>query len=161
MTRRELVALLDRVLAGDLAEADLATMLAPLYREMAVLMIDMAGFTRVMRDGGVVSALLAVRRLQRATMEAAEGVGGRVVKADADNLLCVFEGVPDAELAGRSILRQCDCSMGLGSGRILVLDDDVFGDEVNMASHLGEDVAGHGELIVSEAARRPQLGEGS
>ena len=44
--------------------------------------------------------------------------------------------------------------MGIGYGRILnIADHDLFGDEVNLASKLGEDIAGMGEILLTSAAR--------
>jgi adenylate cyclase len=42
--------------------------------------------------------------------------------------------------------------IGIGFGRVLLLSNDLFGDEVNVAYKLGEDVARSGEILVSEAA---------
>ena len=45
--------------------------------------------------------------------------------------------------------------IGVGFGRLLVVgDEDVFGEEVNLASKLGEDVAGPGEVLLTESAWR-------
>jgi adenylate cyclase len=47
----------------------------------------------------------------------------------------------------------------IGYGRILNIgDEDIFGDEVNLASKLGEDIASKGEILLSSAARA-ELGE--
>ena len=50
--------------------------------------------------------------------------------------------------------RRLYASIGIGHGRILNLDeDDMFGDEVNLASKLGEDVAESGMVLLTDAAR--------
>jgi len=96
-----------------------------------------------------------------------EACGGTVVKAEADNLYCLFASVDDAVRAAREITerlgtvnvllpsgRRLYASIGVGYGDILVLgDEDLFGDEVNLASKLGEDVAGEGVVLLTEAAR--------
>jgi class 3 adenylate cyclase len=41
--------------------------------------------------------------------------------------------------------------IGVGYGRVLELTDDVFGDEVNVAFKLGEDVATTREILLSDA----------
>ena len=44
--------------------------------------------------------------------------------------------------------------VGIGYGRVLRIGDrDVFGQEVNAASKLGEDLATAGEILVTEAVR--------
>ena len=35
----------------------------------------------------------------------------------------------------------------------MIGDDDMYGNEMNIASKLGEDIAGRGEVFLSEAAR--------
>jgi class 3 adenylate cyclase len=50
-------------------------------------------------------------------------------------------------------------SFGIGYGKILnIADEDIFGDEVNLACKLGEDIAGKGEILMSSGARA-ELGE--
>jgi class 3 adenylate cyclase len=44
--------------------------------------------------------------------------------------------------------------MGIDYGRYLRLVDDVFGDTVNLAYKLGEDLAGRGEILVTEPVVR-------
>ena len=46
-----------------------------------------------------------------------------------------------------------EVAIGIGFGPILLADHDFFGDEVNLASKLGEDIAGHGEVLLTLAAR--------
>src|SRR5690606_37857558 len=93
--------------------------------------------------------------------------GGTLVKAEADNLYCLFDDVEGAVEAAREVMRQLAtvnpllpagrklyASIGIGFGDILVLgEEDLFGDEVNLASKLGEDVAQGGMVLLTEAAR--------
>jgi class 3 adenylate cyclase len=95
------------------------------------------------------------------------GSGGTLLKAEADNLYCLFDTVNDAVRAAREIIRQLTtvnvllpagrrlyASIGIGYGDILVLEgEDLFGDEVNVTSKLGEDVAQGGMVLLTEAAR--------
>ena len=88
------------------------------------------------------------------------------MKAEADNLFCLFDDVADAVRAGRDLVGQLNtvnlllpearrlyASIGIGYGRILNVEDkDLFGDEVNLASKLGEDVAGRGAILLTVAA---------
>ena len=44
--------------------------------------------------------------------------------------------------------------MGVGFGPVLVVDDDtVYGDEMNLACKLGEDLAERGEVLLTPRAR--------
>ena len=93
--------------------------------------------------------------------------GGRVVKTEADNVFATFDDVPQALATARAIQRSLDAAntflpedwdlhaaIGIGYGPLLLVgEDDLFGSEMNIASKLGEDVAGRGEILLSSAAR--------
>ena len=98
---------------------------------------------------------------------------GRCVKREADNHIYAFERASDAVAAAREIVtatRALDETLGedervypcigIGYGRVLELADDVFGDEVNIAFKLGEDVATRREILLSDAALRQVAEEG-
>ena len=93
------------------------------------------------------------------------GAGGAVIKFEADNCYSVF---PDptsamrgsiainAALAENNRTRAADeiieASIGIGHGSILLGCDDFYGDEVNLACKLGEDIADRNEIYLSESA---------
>ena len=55
---------------------------------------------------------------------------------------------------GRAPEDRVELCLGIGFGPMLRIgDEDVWGKEVNVASRLGEDTAGSGEILVSEAVR--------
>ena len=90
-----------------------------------------------------------------------------MIKADADNLFCLFDRVRDAVDASLEIISRLDAAnivlpvekhlyvaFGIGHGVILNLaNEDIFGDEVNLASKLGEDIAEKGEILLTSAAK--------
>ena len=92
--------------------------------------------------------------------------GGRTVKTEADNVFAVFPDVPEAlrcalrvreDVARVNELLPEDwdihVSVGIGYGDLLIVgDDDLFGNEMNLASKLGEDVAGPAEILLTTAA---------
>ncbi|WP_068874564.1 MULTISPECIES: adenylate/guanylate cyclase domain-containing protein [unclassified Phenylobacterium] len=133
----------------------------------AVLVLDMSGFSRTTQVHGVVSFLLMIHQMRLLAVPTIEACGGTLVKAEADNLYCLFEDVDQAVAAAREIMRQLNtvnvllpatrrlyASIGVGFGDILVLGGhDLFGDEVNLTSKLGEDVAQGGMILLTEAAR--------
>jgi adenylate cyclase len=133
----------------------------------AVLVLDMSGFSRTTQVHGVVSFLLMIHQMRLLAAPVVEAHGGCLVKAEADNLYCLFETVDAAVAAGREIIRRLEtvnvllpanrrlyASIGIGFGDVLALgEEDLFGDEVNLASKLGEDVAGEGVMLLTEAAR--------
>lgn len=145
--------LLDRVLVEPGCEAAASAALDFLFgRDAAVLVIDMAGFSRLTCERGIVAALLAIRRLQVAGREEIVAHGGELVKTDADNLFAVFPDVPAAYLCAQAIGARIPCGAGISIGRILLIEGDLFGEEVNRAAKLGEDRAQAGEILLTEAA---------
>ncbi len=135
-------------------------------RTAAVLVLDSSGFTRKTQRLGIVGFLALIADLRRRLWPILGTYGALVRKAEADNLLAVFPDVEDAVRcamacqrnvrltnAGRSEVDTLEICIGVGYGRLLVIgDEDVFGDEMNLASKLGEDVAGPGEVLLTEAA---------
>ncbi len=136
-------------------------------RTRAVLVLDMCGFSRLTMRYGITHFLAMIRRLQTIVRPVIVSGGGHVVKTEADNVFATFDDVPQALATARAIQRGLDtantflpedwdlhAAIGIGYGPlILVGDDDLFGSEMNIASKLGEDVAGRGEILLSSAAR--------
>lgn len=164
----ELDRLLERMVDRPGEQAELAAELDSRFGETrAVLVLDMSGFSRATQRGDVVPFLLMIHRMKRLATPLVEAHHGVVVKAQADNLYCLFEDVPSAAAAAREIVagleaasaalpetRRLYASIGIGFGRILNIDEeDMWGDEVNLACKLGEDVAGRGEILLTQAAR--------
>jgi adenylate cyclase len=135
-------------------------------QDKAVMVIDMCGFCRRTRDYNIITVLTMIYQMEQLSRPCIEAHGGRLIKADADNLYCLFDTVADALRAHREIsdrldesnrLLPEDCrldiSTGIGYGRVLNIEDkDIFGAEVNFASKLGEDIAGSGEVLLTENA---------
>ena len=133
----------------------------------AVLVLDMSGFSRTTQLHGVVAFLVMIHQMRLLSAPVIAEHGGTLLKAEADNLYCLFDSVADAVGAAREIIRRLNAanhdlpeglqlyaSMGIGCGEILVLaGEDMFGDEVNLTSKLGEDVAQAGQVLLTEAAR--------
>lgn len=136
-------------------------------QDKAVLVLDMSGFSRTTRQHGIVSFLLMIHQMKLIARPAIEAQGGLIVKAEADNLFCLFDTAIAATVAAREIVarlttvnvllpedRRLYASVGIGYGRILnVADEDLFGDEMNLASKLGEDVAGRGAVLLTPNAQ--------
>jgi class 3 adenylate cyclase len=132
-------------------------------RKGAALVLDMSGTSRAARERGIVPLLLRIRRMQRIGIPVIEAQGGELVKAEADNLFAFFRHVRpavDAAIAlqlalsednrGRAKEWRIDASIGIAQGRALVLPGrDLFGDCVNIAAKLGEDLAQPGDILVA------------
>lgn len=141
-------------------------------KDKAVMVLDMSGFSRTTHQHGVVSFLLMIHQMKLLAAPCITSARGLVLKAEADNLFALFDTVPDAIQAGREIIsrlaaantvlpddRQLYVSIGIGFGHILDIEDlDVFGDEVNLASKLGEDIASIADILLTASARA-QLGD--
>ena len=166
-SRERLDALLSRMLAEPEQREALTREIDRDFGECrAVLVLDMTGFSRTTRRCGIVAFLLMIHQMKQLACPAIDSNGGLLVKAEADNLYCLFESVASAVAASRAIgtaLAQASrtleadrhlyASIGIGYGRILNVDEnDIFGDEVNLASKLGEDIAGQGEILLTPAA---------
>lgn len=131
-------------------------------RELAVLVLDMSGFSLLTQRHGIVYYLAMVRRMQRTVAPIVMAHGGEVVKFEADDCFAVFGTAQHAVEAARAIHGalaedphpdMIRVAIGIDFGQVLMVDNlDVFGNPVNRASKLGEDIAEAGEtLITSEA----------
>ncbi len=131
----------------------------------AVFVLDMAGFSVSVQRHGIIHHLAKIHRMRELVGEAVHRCRGAVVKFEADNAFATFPTVRSAVLAVRRIhaeLKRTNArapvedaihvSIGIGHGPILLACDDFYGDEVNLASKLGEDIAGNGEVLLTEKA---------
>jgi class 3 adenylate cyclase len=136
--------------------------------EMAVFALDMSEFSVSVRRSGIVAHLCQIRRMQRLAAPIVAAHAGEVVKCEADNVLAVFAGAADAVEAALAINRALGQGEGAGNpgapwptvgigidyGRFLLVPGrDAFGDPVNVAHKLGEDVARAGEILVTDTVR--------
>lgn len=134
--------------------------------EKVVLILDMSGFSRIVRSHGIVHFLAMVRRMQLLTRPIVQAHGGQNLKYEADNLFATFDDVNAAVDAAIMILNafteqnrvtedsfDIAVSIGIDKGLILLVPGrDMFGDAVNVASKLGEDLCPPGEILVSAHA---------
>ncbi|OYT94052.1 MAG: hypothetical protein CFE43_01590 [Burkholderiales bacterium PBB3] len=151
--------------------------LAAYQRRKAVLALDMSGFTLAVRREGILAYLCQIRRMQQLTSPIVLAHQGQVVKNVADNLLAVFDDPAQAIEAALAMVRASQSadtavaadgvaltpiafSIGVDFGDILLIDGvDCFGDAVNLAYKLGEDIARPGEVLVTQRLR-DALGHG-
>jgi adenylate cyclase len=156
---------LDAADAG--AAPDMTALERQLWRQFGrkgvALVLDMAGTSRAVRERGIVPMLLRIRRMQRLGIPIIESSSGELVKAEADNLFAFFRHVRaavDAAIALQQAMAaynagqppewRIEVSIGIAQGRALVLPgQDLFGDCVNIAAKLGEDLAQPGEILVA------------
>jgi class 3 adenylate cyclase len=134
--------------------------------ERAVFVLDMSGFSLLTRKYGIVHYMSMVKRMQSTTEPIIDSFDGSMIKYEADNCFAIFPNPLSAVNAAvamqhafqASNLMTSDdldiyISCGIYYGKILVVgNNDCFGDAVNRASKLGEDVASAGEILVTSEA---------
>lgn len=130
--------------------------------EMATMALDMSGFTSTVKKYGIIPYLARIQSMQEIAKASFEDTGGNIVKFNADNMSAVFDSVEGAILTARTILERLKAEktqvgaedgvrakIGIAWGRFLYIPDhDYFGDPVNIAYKLGEDLASAGEILV-------------
>src|SRR3954468_17777246 len=135
-------------------------------RRVAILALDMCGFSRVTAEYGIIHFLAMIDQMEQGAIPAVQANGGQVIKLDADNLFAIFTEPERALEAALDIFRAFEAinsvvpenrdirgSIGIGFGDTLVIDEaDLFGNEMNLASKLGEDCAGPMEILLTAAA---------
>ena len=134
--------------------------------EQAIFVLDMSGFSRLTRKYGIIHYLSMVRRMQMTTEPIVKSFDGYMIKYDADNCFALFPAPLNAVNAAIAMQHAFDASniltaddldiriaCGIDFGKILVIGgEDCFGDAVNRASKLGEDVAEAGDILVTQEA---------
>ena len=135
-------------------------------QERTILILDMSGFTRATQEGNIISFLLSINQMQRLVTPVVEDNRGIVVRAEHDNLTCLFDDVPDAIAASQEVTKRLEsanvilpsdkelyASIGIGHGAILNVENEtIYGNEVNLASKLGEDIGNLGDVLLTPAA---------
>src|ERR1044071_5949957 len=134
--------------------------------EYAVFVLDMSGFSLLTRKYGIVHYLSMVRRMQLTTEPIVKSYGGSMIKYEADNCFAVFPDPLSAVNAAIAMQHAFDAanlltsddldiyiSCGIDYGKVLIVGhEDCFGDPVNRASKMGEDLAAAGEIIITKEA---------
>ncbi|OGV64592.1 MAG: hypothetical protein A2283_07855 [Lentisphaerae bacterium RIFOXYA12_FULL_48_11] len=135
-------------------------------QERAVFVLDMSGFSRLTRKYGIVHYLSMVRRMQLTSEPIVRSFDGYMIKFEADNCFAAFPTPLQAVNAAIAMQHAFDAAniiteddldihiaCGVDYGRILVIEgEDCFGEAVNRASKMGEDVARAGEILVTREA---------
>lgn len=134
--------------------------------ENTVLVLDMFGFSLLTRKYGIVHYLSMIRRMQLTVEPIISGHGGRVIKFEADNCFAVLPDPLAAvraattiqhALAASNLLTSDELdvhvSIGIDYGKILIVNnEDMFGDAVNRACKMGEDIGAAGEVLITKEA---------
>ena len=134
--------------------------------ENTALVLDMSGFSLLTRKYGIVHYLSMIRRMQLTVEPIITNHGGRVIKFEADNCFAVFPEPASAArtaitiqhaIAAANLITSEDMdihvAIGIDYGKILILnDDDMYGDAVNRACKMGEDLGKADEILITKEA---------
>lgn len=132
----------------------------------ATFISDMANFSSTSRVRGICHFLKLIHRARETVAPIVADNGGQLLKVDADNCYALFENTGQALQASldvnaelfrmnqkRDLPEHIFMSVGIDYGRLLLIgNEDYYGDPVNTASKLGEDLAGKSETLVTERA---------
>ena len=135
-------------------------------QEQTVFVLDMSGFTRLTRKYGIIHYLSMVRRMQLTSGPIVKSFDGYMIKYEADNCFAIFPTPLQAVNAAIAMQHAFDAAniltaddldiriaCGIDYGKILIIGtDDCFGDAVNRASKMGEDIAEAGDILVTKEA---------
>ena len=133
---------------------------------VSIMVLDSCGFSRTVRQHGIVNYLARLERLGRMVVPIIESHGGRVLRIEADNIFALFVNPEAATRCAMEVQQHIEIAneplpaaseiyvaIGIGFGRVLLVgDDDAWGDEMNIACKLGEDLAERGEILLTAAA---------
>ena len=135
--------------------------------EIAPLVIASVGFTPTTQTEGIVHFLTQLAHARSVTEEVLRHASPVSYVFHADNCFACFESADEALVAGINVRDAINAaalpltgdenygvSMGIGFGTLLSAGakDGFFGDEMNIASKLGEDLGSRDDIFLSEAA---------
>ncbi|MEN8209963.1 MAG: adenylate/guanylate cyclase domain-containing protein, partial [Candidatus Fermentibacteria bacterium] len=132
----------------------------------AMLVLDSSGFTRGTQESGILSYLESIVRLRDMMDPILSGFDCISWRSATDNIFAEFttaDGAFEAALEIQRSVSKADIQVqnsgkfgvciGIGFGDVLrSRSEGVFGNEMNLASKLGEDLAGNGEILLTESA---------
>lgn len=132
----------------------------------AIMFTDLSGFSRQVQAFGILHFLQIIHEHKTLLEPIITKHDGILIKAEADSLMLIFRRASSALRCGiemQHTLQELNKSrspetkvllcLGIGYGPILRIgDDDVFGNQVNAASKLGEDTAKANEILITKAA---------
>ncbi|WP_116364789.1 adenylate/guanylate cyclase domain-containing protein [Parahaliea mediterranea] len=136
---------------------------------VAILIIDSSGFSRTSQSHGIVHFLARLMQLRHICEAIMEQHHCKHLHFEADNAFATFNSPTDAVRAALTLQQavyrsglmlneneRFRISAGIGYGRLLYSEtlEGYFGEEMNIASKLGEDLACGDEILLSEAVYR-------
>lgn len=135
--------------------------------EVAALVIDSVGFTRTTQAKGIVYFLTQLAKSRKITMQIMDEHKPISYSFHADNCYAFFKDVDlafNAAIKLQKMIKTASIplvgdeyfglSIGIGFGKLLKAGshEDYFGDEMNIASKLGEDTGSRDDILLSDNA---------
>lgn len=134
--------------------------------DKAVLITDLSSFSHLTRKYGIIHFLSLIRMSHTLYLPIIRRFRGKLIKIIADDLVVYFSSPQMAVHAAVEMQRatrkynartskffRIGLGVGIEYGKVLLIDDiDLYGDPVNIASKLGEDVAERDSILVGLAA---------
>jgi len=135
--------------------------------EWAIMFTDLAGFSSGVASFGIIHFLQVIYESQRLLIPCIDQHDGILLKLEGDSMLVIFRNALKAVGCALDMQKACIAyseqrdeaekvrlCVGMGFGRVLRIGDrEVYGSEVNAAAKLGEDIAGAGEILVTDSFR--------
>jgi adenylate cyclase len=133
----------------------------------AIVFTDLSGFSRQVQAFGILHFLQIIHEHKTVLEPVIARHDGVLIKAEADSLMLLFRRASSAfrcAIEMQHTLQELNkqrspetavlLCLGIGYGPLLRIgDDDVFGNQVNAASKLGEDTARANEILITKAAK--------
>ncbi|MCB0118995.1 MAG: adenylate/guanylate cyclase domain-containing protein [Anaerolineales bacterium] len=134
--------------------------------EKTAFVLDMSGFSLLTRKYGIVHYLAMIRRMQLTVDPIISSHGGRIIKFEADNCFAIFPTplaavrtaitIQLAIAASNSMTHEdmnIHVAIGIDYGKMLILNEgDMYGDAVNRACKMGEDIGKADEILITKEA---------
>jgi class 3 adenylate cyclase len=156
----------ERIAAGK-DTADVDRRIWDLFGETwAIMFTDLSGFSRQVEAFGILHFLQIIWEHKKLLAPVIAKHDGILIKVEADSLLLIFRKAASAVTCALDMMRVLDDAnkgrseetkillcVGIGYGPVLRIGDvDVYGQQVNAASKLGEDTARAHEILLTKAA---------
>lgn len=160
--------LLDQRIEHPERSKDIDTKIIKTFEQIrTIFILDMSGFSKTVQRYGIIHYLGMIQRMRRIVGPVIKKNDGVIIKFEADNCFAVFPNPDHAIQASLQIqhdlsvanimtndISDVHVSIGIGHGPILLFCEDMYGNELNLASKLGEDIAERDEILLTHAARK-------
>ncbi len=119
----------------------------------AILFADIAGYTAIMQSDEK-KAFIRLKRYQEVLQQSVNLHAGQIIKQYGDGSICLFDSVLDAVKCALKVQTALNTEpkvplrLGLHLGDIKYMDDDVYGDAINVAARI-ESLSVPGSILMS------------